>query len=127
MVKKARDKVKTEAQTQGETYGRDQEQQWQTYLASAKVLLALTSLWRRQQAIYDAMKRDRDRIDFNDLEHFCAQILQNEEAAREYRDRLRASGVFSDETEITYAPPVGDTAACFEFRIRACLEEGKGI
>ena len=89
-LKKARDKVKTEAQTQQETYGRDGEQQWQTHLAGAKVLLALTSLWRRQQTIYDGMKRDRDRIDFNDLEHFCAQILKNEEAAREYRDRFTA-------------------------------------
>lgn len=89
-LKKARDKVKTEAQTQGETYGRDGEQQWQTHLACARVLLALTDLWRRQQTVYDGMKRDRDRIDFNDLEHFCAKILENEEAAREYRDRFAA-------------------------------------
>ena len=58
---------------------------------------------------------------------YLDKVRSSDEASREYRDRLRASGVFSDETEITYAPPVGDTAACFEFRIRACLEEGKGI
>lgn len=54
-------------------------------------------------------------------------VKSADEASREYRDRLRASPVFSDETEITYAPPVGDTAACFEFKIRACLEEGKEL
>ena len=54
-------------------------------------------------------------------------VKSADEASREYRDRLRASPMFSDETEITYAPPVGDTAACFEFKIRACLEEGKEL
>ncbi len=89
-LKKARDKVKEEAQKQSATYGQDGERLWEIHQKSAQVLLALTDLWRRQQAIYDGMKRDRDRIDFNDLEHFCAQILQNEEAAAEYRDRFTA-------------------------------------
>ena len=86
----ARDRVKKEAQRQAETYGQDGEKLWQIHLKSARVLLALTGLWRRQQTVYDRMKRDRDRIDFNDLEHFCAQILENEEAAAEYRDRFTA-------------------------------------
>ena len=89
-LKKARDKVKEEAQKQEETYGQDQDRLWQIHQQSARVLLALTDLWRRQQAVYDRMKRDRDRIDFNDLEHFCAKILENEEAAAEYRDRFTA-------------------------------------
>ena len=87
---KARKKVKEETENQAQTYGQDGERLWQVHLRSARVLLALTSLWRRQQAVYDRLKRDRDRIDFNDLEHFCAQILQNEEAAAEYRDRFAA-------------------------------------
>ena len=87
---KARKKVKEEAASQAETYGQDRERLWQIHLDSARVLLALTDLWRRQQSLYDAMKRARDRIDFNDLEHFCAQILENEEAAAEYRDRFTA-------------------------------------
>ena len=86
----ARDRVKKEVQRQSDTYGQDGEKLWQIHLASARVLLALTGLWRRQQAVYDGMKRDRDRIDFNDLEHFCAKILENDEAAQEYRDRFTA-------------------------------------
>ena len=89
-LKDARDRVKEEAKRQAETYGQDGDKLWTVHLASARVLLALTDLWRRQQAIYDRMKRDRDRIDFNDLEHFCARILENEEAAAEYRDRFTA-------------------------------------
>lgn len=85
-----RDRVKKEAQRQAETYGRDGEQLWQIHCKSAQALLALTALWRRQQAVYDRMKRDRDRIDFNDLEHFCARILENDEAAAEYRERFTA-------------------------------------
>ena len=69
-LKKTRDKVKEEAQKQAEAYGQDQEKQWGIHLAGARVLSALIGLWRRQEAIYDQKKRDRDRIDFNDLEHF---------------------------------------------------------
>ena len=86
----AREKVKKEARRQRETYGQDEEKLWQIHLESTEVLQALIGLWRRQQSIYDGIKRDRDRIDFNDLEHFCAQILDNEEAAAEYRDRFTA-------------------------------------
>ena len=89
-LKKARDKVKEAAEKQAGTYGQDEERLWQIHLKSAQVLLTLTGLWRRQQAVYDRMKRDRDRIDFNDLEHFCAKILENEEAAAEYRERFTA-------------------------------------
>ncbi len=86
----ARDRVKKEVQRQAQTYGQDGEKLWQIHLESARILLALTALWQRQQAVYDGMKRDRDRIDFNDLEHFCASILENDEAAAEYRDRFTA-------------------------------------
>ena len=89
-LEKARKKVKEEAANQAKTYGQDGEKLWQIHLSGARVLLALTDLWRRQQGIYDGMKRERDRIDFNDLEHFCAKILENEEAAAEYRDRFTA-------------------------------------
>ena len=82
--------MKKEAAAQALTYGRDGDRLWALHLESAQVLLALTGLWRRQQGVYDGLKRDRDRIDFNDLEHFCAKILENPEAAAEYRDRFTA-------------------------------------
>ena len=86
----ARDRVKKEVQRQQQIYGQDEAKLWQIHQESARVLLALTAFWRQQQGIYDGMKRERDRIDFNDLEHFCAKILENEEAAKEYRDRFTA-------------------------------------
>ena len=89
-LKKARDRVKEEAQRQAETYGKNEGDLWQVHLSGGRVLAALVSLWRRQQALYAQKKRDRDRIDFNDLEHCCAQILENQEAAQEYRDRFTA-------------------------------------
>ena len=89
-LKDARDRVKKEAAAQALTYGRDGDRLWALHLESAQVLLALTGLWRRQQEVYDGLKRDRDRIDFNDLEHFCAKILEDPEAAAEYRDRFTA-------------------------------------
>ncbi len=89
-LKKARDKVKETAAEQAQTYGQDREKLWQIHLAGGRVLTALIRLWRRQQAVYTQKKRDRDRIDFNDLEHCCAEILKNEEAAAEYRDRFTA-------------------------------------
>ena len=89
-LEKARERVKDEIRDQRKIYERDADQLWRAHLDGARILLALTGLWRRQQSLYDAMKRDRDRIDFNDLEHFCAKILENEEAAREYRDRFTA-------------------------------------
>lgn len=90
VLEKARTKVKDEIKDQLSIYDRNMAQQWQVYLSAARVLLSLVNLWRRQQDLYDALKRDRDRIDFNDLEHFCAKILENEEAAAEYRDRFTA-------------------------------------
>ncbi len=89
-LEKARDRVKEEVRRQQRIYGQDGARLWQIHLESVQTLLALTGLWRRQQAAYDRMKRDRDRIDFNDLEHFCAKILENDEAAAEYRDRFAA-------------------------------------
>jgi len=87
---KVRKSVKDEADRQAKTYGQDGERLWQIHLLEAGVLSALIALWRRQQALYAQKKRDRDRIDFNDLEHCCARILENEEAAAEYRDRFTA-------------------------------------
>ena len=89
-LKKAREAVKKEAERQADVYGANEEKLWSIHQQSARVLLALTALWRRQQAVYDRMKRDRDRVDFNDLEHCCVRILENEEAAAEYRDRFMA-------------------------------------
>jgi len=41
----------------------------------------------------------------------------------EFRDQLRASPLFSDQTEITWRPPVRPDASTLEFKILARLEE----
>ena len=86
----ARDKVKKEARDQAAAYGQDLQQQWLLHLQSARVLTVLISLWRQMEALYALKKRDRDKLDFNDLEHYCARILDDETAAAEYRERFSA-------------------------------------
>ncbi|AKL96784.1 ATP-dependent helicase/nuclease subunit A [Clostridium aceticum] len=47
------------------------------------------------EKIYGEKKRERGIVDFNDLEHYALEILENEKAAREYRDRFQY--IFIDE------------------------------
>lgn len=45
--------------------------------------------------IFQSKKLDKGILDFNDLEHFALQILENEEAAREYQNKFLY--IFVDE------------------------------
>ncbi|AOY74857.1 helicase-exonuclease AddAB subunit AddA [Clostridium formicaceticum] len=47
------------------------------------------------ERIYAEKKRERGIVDFNDLEHYALEILENEKAAGEYRDRFEY--IFIDE------------------------------
>ncbi len=48
--------------------------------------------------------------------------IKSNEAIGQFRDRLRASKLFSDQTEITWQPPARPDASILEFRILAVLE-----
>lgn len=55
---------------------------------SAAAVSALFALEKRFEAIYSRKKLDKDRVDFNDLEHYCAQILSDDRVAAEYREKF---------------------------------------
>lgn len=55
----------------------------------------LSFLVRSYDALYSAKKRVKNLLDFNDLEHFCLQTLQNPEVAGELRNKYRF--IFVDE------------------------------
>lgn len=59
----------------------------------------LTELLEDFQKRYHEKKQQNRMIDFNDIEHYCLQILQDEKAAEYYRSRFRA--VFIDEYQDT--------------------------
>ncbi|MGN1383010.1 MAG: helicase-exonuclease AddAB subunit AddA [Eubacterium sp.] len=59
----------------------------------------LMDLLKDFQARYHAKKQQNRLIDFNDIEHYCLQILQDEKAAGYYRDKFQA--IFIDEYQDT--------------------------
>ncbi len=58
----------------------------------AQILYALTEGFAE---IYSEKKREKNWIDFNDIEHYALEILEKEEAASEYRDKFQY--IFIDE------------------------------
>jgi type IV pilus assembly protein PilM len=46
---------------------------------------------------------------------------------QKFRDALKASDIFSDETDVIYLPPVTGEASTFEFKISARLEEPREL
>ena len=59
------------------------------------VLLALRDVVLAFVQSYDAAKRDRGVLDYNDLEHLTLAVLQTAEVAEEYRSKLEL--IFVDE------------------------------
>ena len=59
----------------------------------------LLRLLRDFQTRFHEKKQQNRLIDFNDIEHYCLRILQNEKAANYYRDKCLA--VFIDEYQDT--------------------------
>ncbi|HCX65340.1 MAG TPA: helicase-exonuclease AddAB subunit AddA [Eubacteriaceae bacterium] len=55
----------------------------------------LTKIVMRYQEVYDEAKREKGIMDFNDLEHFALQILEDEEAREELKEQYQY--VFIDE------------------------------
>jgi ATP-dependent helicase/nuclease subunit A len=59
----------------------------------------LMDLLKDFHARYHEKKQQNRLIDFNDIEHYCLQILQDEKAAGYYRDKFQA--IFIDEYQDT--------------------------
>ncbi len=56
---------------------------------SGEVVRALTEVMRRFEIAYSEAKREKNLMDYDDLEHLTLQALQNESIASEYRERFR--------------------------------------
>lgn len=67
---------------------RDTGEEEACHKQSAAAVTALFHLEQRFESIYQKKKLDRDRVDFNDLEHYCAKILSDDRVAAEYRERF---------------------------------------
>lgn len=67
---------------------RDMEGEEACHRQSTAAVSALFHLEQRFESIYQKKKLDRDRIDFNDLEQYCAKILSDDRVAAEYRERF---------------------------------------
>lgn len=67
---------------------RDAAVETECHRQSAAPVSALFSLERRFEAVYSKKKRDRDKMDFSDLEQYCARILSDPRVAEEYRERF---------------------------------------
>ncbi len=57
--------------------------------------LYLYQMVKRFDELYKEKKREKGLIDFNDIEHYALEILSNESAAAEYRNKF--SHIFIDE------------------------------
>lgn len=66
---------------------------------TAPALKTLYGLIRAFDEIYKELKREAQVIDFNDIEHYCLQILEDEEVRDYYRNHF--SQIFIDEYQDT--------------------------
>ncbi|MBN7771963.1 helicase-exonuclease AddAB subunit AddA [Clostridium aminobutyricum] len=73
--------------------------------------VTLSNLVKRFHELYREEKQEKKLIDFNDIEHFALEILSDEKAAAEYRDKFNY--IFIDEYQDSNA--VQDTLiACIK-------------
>lgn len=59
----------------------------------------LATLVKRYDELFSIGKRERNFVDFNDIEHYCIAILKNKEVADFYRDKFQF--IFIDEYQDT--------------------------
>ena len=68
---------------------------YQDLLHNQQIMEGVFTLTERFSQTYSALKRKRNVVDFSDLEHFCMQILQNNDIAQEVKQSFVA--VYVDE------------------------------
>ncbi|MEN1988774.1 helicase-exonuclease AddAB subunit AddA [Paenibacillus hubeiensis] len=79
-------------------FGRSAFSFWQELQQAAPLMQELSRLVSEFAELYRSAKQERGQVDFNDLEHYCLQILRHEDstpdqalpsdAAMEYRERF---------------------------------------
>lgn len=77
------------------TGGRTLEDHLKDIQDTYPMTLVLRNLLDRYHQIFQEKKRDKNLLDFSDIEHFALKILQDDQAAEEYRQHFRY--IFIDE------------------------------
>ena len=88
-VKAARDMGKTLINEQKKRFARAGAEELTALRRSGKVIAALCALTQRFEAAYEEAKRDKNLVDYDDLEHYALKALSIPEIAQEYREKFR--------------------------------------
>ena len=73
----------------------DEETERQAFFESGKTAAAFCKALKEFDAAYTAVKRDENKLDYNDLEHLTLSLLENEQVRGEINKRFTL--VFVDE------------------------------
>lgn len=73
----------------------DEASEREFFFGSGKTAIAFSEVLKQFDAEYTAIKRDENRLDYNDLEHLTLKLLENDEVRREINARYTC--VFVDE------------------------------
>ncbi len=88
-VKAARDMGKDLVKDQKKRFVRTQADELVTLRRSGAVVCSLCEIVRRFETAYAEAKREKNLVDYDDLEHYALFALSREEIAREYREQFR--------------------------------------
>lgn len=88
-VKAARDMGKTLINEQKKRFARAGAEELTALRRSGKVIAALCALTQRFEAAYEEAKREKNLVDYDDLEHYALKALNIPEIAQEYREKFR--------------------------------------
>ncbi len=88
-VKAARDSGKELIREQQKRLQRNEAQELENLRRSGAVVRALCALTRRFESAYAEAKREKNLLDYDDLEHFALAALRQEPVAAEYREQFR--------------------------------------
>lgn len=88
-VKTAREYGKDLRRAQMERFARPEQDALSALALSGAVIAALSRIVQRFERAYEAKKRERSLLDFDDLEHLALFALRHETIAGEYRERFQ--------------------------------------
>lgn len=88
-AKAARDMGKDLVKEQKKRFLRAEAEEIAVLRRSGAVVRALCNLASRFEQAFSEAKRDRNLLDYDDLEHFALAALRQEEIAQEYREKFR--------------------------------------
>ncbi|NLI53225.1 MAG: helicase-exonuclease AddAB subunit AddA [Clostridiales bacterium] len=87
-VQDARDAAKALIKEQQKRFLRPESEERNILRRSGEAVCALTALVRRFEQAYAEAKRGQNLLDYDDLEHYALLALNQDEIAREYREKF---------------------------------------